>query len=170
MIVVCGHRKTDFSLSNSGTTDDDGYIIRVTTDLTGRFIATASSEKSICILDAHSGDIVAQVPGTEDEKHLSSNCHAERLAFALTYEKVQQLFSNLPDLSCCHCLLFSSLSCRLLAHSKPITGLRFLPDGRHLVSTSADACIHVWRLANSLTEAIEKKARSLGKLWVILKL
>ena len=69
---------------------------------------------------------------------------------------------------CVHiCICILSLFCLrlypIVGHSKPVTGLQFLRDGRHLVTVSADSCIFVWRLSSSLSDAIDKKAKDLGK-------
>lgn len=33
----------------------------------------------------------------------------------------------------------------MYGHSELVTGLKFTPDGKHLISVSGDGCIFVWR-------------------------
>jgi len=42
-------------------------------------------------------------------------------------------------------------------HSELITGLKFSPDGRLLVSIGGDGCIMVWRIADSLVKAMQDR-------------
>jgi WD40 repeat protein len=50
---------------------------------------------------------------------------------------------------------------KVTGHSELITGLKFLPDGRRLVSNSADGCIFVWRLPIETTSCITKRLEHL---------
>ncbi len=58
---------------------------------------------------------------------------------------------------------FYSGSCvaRLGGHADVVTGLAFLPDGRRLVTVSADSTVMVWRLAASVTKAMTERLREI---------
>jgi len=57
--------------------------------------------------------------------------------------------------------IFDFFSGELIAqvsgHSELITGLKFSPDGRLLVSIGGDGCIMVWRVADSLVKAMQDR-------------
>ena len=48
-------------------------------------------------------------------------------------------------------------------HSEKVIAVKFLPNGRHLISVSADSCVFVWRLASFIRDAINKRSEDLGK-------
>ena len=49
------------------------------------------------------------------------------------------------------------LVAQVSGHSELITGLKFSPDGRLLVSIGGDGCIMVWRVADSLVKAMQDR-------------
>ncbi|KAF2353101.1 WD40 repeat [Trinorchestia longiramus] len=42
----------------------------------------------------------------------------------------------------------------MYGHSELVTGLKFAPDGRHLISVSGDGCIFIWRLPHDMSQTI----------------
>lgn len=89
-----------------GCSSDDGTLIKVAFDPSGRFIATSSTDKTLSIVDYTTGEVIATASG----------------------------------------------------HSELITGLKFSPNGRSLISVSGDGCIFVWKLhsdiANNISEML----------------
>lgn len=45
----------------------------------------------------------------------------------------------------------------MLGHSELVTGLRFSPDCRHLVSASGDGCIFVWRVPHDMVVTMQAR-------------
>lgn len=56
----------------------------------------------------------------------------------------------------------------MVGHSELVTGLRFSPDCRHLVSASGDGCIFVWRVPHDMVVTMQarlaQQAMRAGKL------
>lgn len=50
---------------------------------------------------------------------------------------------------------------QVAGHSELITGVKFSPDGRHLLSIGGDGCIFVWRVAESLVKAMQDRLMEL---------
>jgi hypothetical protein len=46
-------------------------------------------------------------------------------------------------------------------HSELITGVKFSPDGRHLVTIGGDGCIFMWRVADSLVKTMQDRLMEL---------
>lgn len=88
-----------------GCTSDDGTLIKVTFDPSGKFIATSSTDKTLSVVDYATGEIVATASG----------------------------------------------------HSELITGLKFSPNGRNLISVSGDGCIFIWKLHSDIANSISEK-------------
>ncbi|XP_013885738.1 mitogen-activated protein kinase-binding protein 1 [Austrofundulus limnaeus] len=49
----------------------------------------------------------------------------------------------------------------MFGHSEIVTGMKFTNDCRHLISTSGDSCVFVWRLAPELTIAMRERLQQL---------
>lgn len=45
----------------------------------------------------------------------------------------------------------------IMGHSDAITGIKFSPDGRYIVSVGGDGCIIVWRVPASLVSAMQDR-------------
>lgn len=45
----------------------------------------------------------------------------------------------------------------MLGHSELVTGLRFSPDCRHLVSASGDGCVFVWRVPHDMVVTMQAR-------------
>ena len=88
-----------------GCLSDDGTLIKVAFDPSGRFIATSSTDKTLSIVDYSTGEVIATASG----------------------------------------------------HSELITGLKFSPNGRNLISVSGDGCIFVWKLHSDIANNISEK-------------
>ena len=88
-----------------GCPSDDGTLIKVTFDQSGRFIATSSTDKTLSIVDYTTGEVIATASG----------------------------------------------------HSELITGLKFSPNGRNLISVSGDGCIFVWKLHSDIANNLSEK-------------
>jgi len=75
--------------------------------------------------------------------HLSSGMYIATCAFDRTIS-IFDFFSG-------------ELVAQVSGHSELITGLKFSPDGRLLVSIGGDGCIMVWRVADSLVKAMQDR-------------
>lgn len=53
------------------------------------------------------------------------------------------------------------LIAQVSGHSELITGVRFSPDGRHIISIGGDGCIMQWRLGESLVKAMQDRLMEL---------
>lgn len=49
----------------------------------------------------------------------------------------------------------------MAGHAELVTGLKFTPDGRRLVSVGGDGCIFVWKLNSTITESINDRMREI---------
>lgn len=45
----------------------------------------------------------------------------------------------------------------MLGHSELVTGLRFSPDCRHLVSASGDGCVFVWKVPHDMVVTMQAR-------------
>ena len=46
---------------------------------------------------------------------------------------------------------------QVTGHSELVTGVKFSPDGRHLVTIGGDGCIFMWRVADYLVKAMQER-------------
>lgn len=56
------------------------------------------------------------------------------------------------------------LVAQVSGHSDMITGVRFSPDGKHLLSVGGDGCVFIWKLGSSLVSAMRDRLVELYSL------
>ena len=56
------------------------------------------------------------------------------------------------------------LVAQVSGHSDMITGVRFSPDGKHLLSVGGDGCVFIWKLGSSLVAAMRDRLVELYSL------
>ncbi|XP_060582895.1 mitogen-activated protein kinase-binding protein 1-like [Ruditapes philippinarum] len=56
------------------------------------------------------------------------------------------------------------LQATMFGHSEIATDVRFMNDLRHLISTSGDGCIFVWRLPQDMTNQMQSRLKEMGQI------
>ncbi|XP_053396719.1 mitogen-activated protein kinase-binding protein 1-like isoform X2 [Mercenaria mercenaria] len=56
------------------------------------------------------------------------------------------------------------LQATMFGHSEIATDVRFMNDLRHLISTSGDGCIFVWRLPQEMTSQMQNRLKEMGQI------
>lgn len=100
----------------------------------------------------------------ERERQVHSNLQVALVTFNRTFRFI------LPDASgiyvatsctdktlCVYDYYSGECMATMVGHSELVTGLRFSPDCRHLVSASGDGCVFVWRVPHDMVVTMQAR-------------
>ncbi|XP_022107482.1 mitogen-activated protein kinase-binding protein 1-like isoform X2 [Acanthaster planci] len=131
-------------------------IYDLTVDPTEKFVATACQDRNIRIHNAVSGKLKRTYKGSvgEDGTLIKVELDPSGMYIATSCsDKSVAIFD------------FYSGECvaTMDGHSELVTGIKFTSDCKHLISTSGDGCIFVWRLPWGFTHNMKERLNEMGQ-------
>ena len=113
-------------------------------------ILTACQDRQIRVYGVEGGKFVKSFKGSPADDgtliKISMDPSGQFIATSSTDKSL-----NLLDYESGECLATAS------GHSELITGIKFSPNGRNLISVSGDGCIFIWKLHSDISNAISTK-------------
>jgi len=144
---------------------NQGMAYDMNTDRTGKYIITTGGEdKLLHIYSATSGKHVRCYsadlePAADAGKGASGSSELYKLAICpggmytatCSFDKWIRLFD------------FYSGACiaQVAGHAELVTGLKFTPDGKRLISIGGDGCIFVWKLNSAIARGIQEREKEI---------
>ncbi|CAI2177185.1 1880_t:CDS:10 [Funneliformis geosporum] len=125
-------------------------------DISNRYIATVSGERRLNVFNIETGKNVRSYKSdTPEEVNVQDQGSLLRISLdpggvhAVTAGSDKSIrlfdFSN------------GAILGKVLGHSELITGVKFTPDCKRIISTSADGCIFVWKVSDELVAKMRQK-------------
>lgn len=135
-----------------------GHLSQISETVTtadGKYIISSSTDKTICIWDAQSKKLVDQIRGPKAVFNqgklfsLAISADSRYLAVGGFLAIGTETDGNLAGQIRIYDFATRKLLLRLKGHSNVVTGLRFSPDGKFLISGATDTSIIFWKIGGT---------------------
>ncbi|XP_030330910.1 WD repeat-containing protein 62, partial [Strigops habroptila] len=117
-------------------------------DRTQEDVAVACQDRNVRVYSTASGKLKRCYKGSQGEDGSLLKVHLDPSGTFLATSSSDKSIS-LVDFQSGECVA------KLLGHSEIVTGMRFSPDCRHLITVSGDSCIFIWRLGPAVTSSMK---------------
>lgn len=155
-LITCGGDKTVVFSSLTGTTvskmrsvqTPHGTVTGLAVDATNKFAVTSGQDKRVNIWNVQTGKHVRAY--RHDSWGELYKCDIDPSGMYIATSGIDKVIRILDFFS-------GEVVAEVSGHSELITGLRFSPDGRNLLTVSGDGCILQWRLGETLQAAMRDR-------------
>jgi WD40 repeat protein len=130
-----------------------GTINGLSIEATNKFVVTSGQDKRLNVWNLHTGKHMRAYRCNEigGELYKTDIDPSGMFIAACSFDKTISLVD----------FFSGDLISQVGGHSELITGVKFSPDGRSLVSISGDGCILVWRISSPLVKAMQDRLMEL---------
>ncbi|XP_078592758.1 mitogen-activated protein kinase-binding protein 1-like isoform X6 [Branchiostoma floridae x Branchiostoma japonicum] len=125
-------------------------------DITKKYVATACQDRNVRIFNTNSGKLKKGYKGSlgDDGTLIKVQLDPSGM-YAVTSCSDKNL--SIYDFYSGECVA------TMFGHSELVTGVKFTPDLKRLISTSGDGCIFVWKLSPVFTQTMKDRLAELGQ-------
>ncbi|XP_038075737.1 WD repeat-containing protein 62-like isoform X2 [Patiria miniata] len=131
-------------------------IYDLTVDPTEKYVATACQDRNIRIHNAVTGKLKRTYKGSQGEDGTLIRVELDPSGMYIATSSSDKSVAIFD---------FYSGECvaTMDGHSELVTGIKFTNDCKHLISTSGDGCIFVWRLPWGFTHNMKERLNEMGQ-------
>ncbi|XP_065561078.1 mitogen-activated protein kinase-binding protein 1-like isoform X4 [Artemia franciscana] len=160
-LVSCGADKSiifrelqengsSYQFSRSHNVNAKGTLYDMEADQTNKHVLAACQDRNIRVYNSGSGKHSKTFRGSLAEDgtliKLSMDSSGMYIATSCTDRTL-----------CIYDYLSGECVATMSGHSELVTGLRFTPDGKHLITASGDGCIFFWKLPHDMTVTVQAR-------------
>ncbi|XP_078675993.1 WD repeat-containing protein 62-like isoform X4 [Branchiostoma floridae x Branchiostoma belcheri] len=125
-------------------------------DITKKYVATACQDRNVRIFNTNSGKQKKGYKGSVGDDGTLIKVQLDPSGmYAVTSCSDKNL--SIYDFYSGECVA------TMFGHSELVTGVKFTPDLKRLISTSGDGCIFVWKLSPVFTQTMKDRLAELGQ-------
>eukprot|EP00428_Durinskia_dybowskii_P080178 CAMPEP_0170442950 /NCGR_PEP_ID=MMETSP0117_2-20130122/47712_1 /TAXON_ID=400756 /ORGANISM="Durinskia baltica, Strain CSIRO CS-38" /LENGTH=1362 /DNA_ID=CAMNT_0010703615 /DNA_START=33 /DNA_END=4119 /DNA_ORIENTATION=- len=155
-----GDRKMVFSSLNGpsithmkSVTTPMGTINGLAVEASNKFAVSSGQDKRLNIWNVHTGKHMRAYRS----EHVHSELYKSDIDPSGTYIATCAFDKTISVFD----FFSGELVTQVSGHSELVTGVKFSPDGRHLISIGGDGCIFMWKVADSLVKAMQDRLMEL---------
>jgi WD40 repeat protein len=125
-------------------------------DATGKYAAVACQDRKVRIYNINSGKLTRSYKASLSDEGTLIKIELDRSGlYAAT--------SGSNKVLCLYDFYSGQCIASMYGHSELVTDVKFTRDITRLISVSGDSCIFVWKLAPSLTQAVQERMTELSQ-------
>ncbi|KFM64349.1 WD repeat-containing protein 62, partial [Stegodyphus mimosarum] len=117
-------------------------------DTSQSYVLAACQDSKIRIYDVLNGKYIRSMPGAQGESSLIKVAVDSSATYVATSSTDKTIYV--------YDYLTGQCVASMTGHSELVTGLKFMPSGKHLISVSGDGCIFVWKLTLQSSKSLSK--------------